>query len=341
MRLPQDDLDAAKALITAHGGDALRGRTIFMTGGTGFLGRWLVETALDCGARLYVLTRDANRVRDLAGRVSLIEGDIAALSECPGLPSHCDYVISGATEPASALAGGDPGLFFKTIEGVRHTLDYAVRANSKRILYLSSGAVYGRQPAEISRVTEDSAGAADVSDPQSTYAETKRVGELLCAHYRKRFGLETVIARGFSFIGPHIPLDRGFAAGNFIGNALERTPIVVQGDGTTLRTYLYAADFAVWCWILLLRGTAGRAYNVGSEIEVSIGELAHEAATLTNPAPPVNILGTPNPTMPPMRYVPSTARARQELGLRESIDWRTALRRTYEWYSAQRVEAVS
>src|SRR5213075_1098715 len=130
-------------------------------------------------------------------------------------------------------------------------------------------------------------GSPDVLDPQPAYGETKRMGELLCFAYGKRFGIDVVAARGFAFLGPHLPLDRNFAAGNFLSNVLNGASIEVKGDGTALRSYLYAADLAVWLWTLLVRGAPGRAYNVGSEMAVSIAELAREAAMLAEPPLPV------------------------------------------------------
>jgi UDP-glucuronate decarboxylase len=339
MRLPLQDLQQTTARISEGGGDALRGGTIMLTGGTGFIGRWLIETfrafnaATNAGARMNVLSRNVARFRASAPHLSedpsitMIEGDVREFAATP-----CDFVIHGATESSDALANGDPRLFVDTIDGTRNALDFAVHSGARRFLYLSSGAVYGRQPVDVSHIAEDFNCAPDVRDPQSGYGETKRAGELLCALYAKQFGLEVVIARGFAFIGPHLPLDRNFAAGNFLGNVVNGEHIEVRGDGTALRSYLYAADLAVWLWILLLRGAPGRAYNVGSESAVSIAELAAEAAKLTDPPLPVTIRGTPDPAKPPERYVPSTEAARKELGLTETVDWRTALRKTHDWY---------
>jgi len=300
MKLPLADLEDVAARVDASG---LRGKTLLITGGTGFIGRWLLETFcfLETGAHMYVTSRNIDAFRAKAPHLA----DHPAITMVSEPPATFDLVIHGATPPSEALANGGPALFFETIEATHRLLEASVGAGAQRFLYLSSGAVYGTA---------------------SAYGETKHVGELLCSMYSKQ--LHTVVARGFAFIGPNIPLSGKFAAGNFLKNALDHTPIEVIGDGTPLRSYLYMSDLAVWLWTLLLRGDG--VYDVGSEEEVSIEELALEAAKLSGV--PVTIYGRAQPGRAPERYVPSTARARNELGLLATVDWRTALRKTYDWY---------
>ena len=182
-------------------------------------------------------------------------------------------------------------------------------------------------------VSEAFAGAPDQTCPTSAYGEGKRAAEFLaCAAASAE--LEVKIARCFAFVGPYLPLDANYAAGNFVADALAGRTIRVQGDGTAYRTYLYASDLAIWLWTILFRGVSRRAYHVGAETAVSIGELAALAAQCGRSGLSVELAKPPEPGAQAQRYVPSTRRARQELQLAETVELKEGILRTLRWHEA-------
>jgi len=319
-----------------------RGQSIFITGGTGFFGMWLLESfthandTLALGARATVLTRDpaafARKAPHLAIREDLtfIQGDVRTFAFPAGTFT---YIIHAATEASAELNDEAPHeMLDAIIGGTRRVLDFAAQCGVKKLLLTSSGAVYGKQPPELTHIPEDYLGAPDPLLPGSAYGEGKRVSEHLCAVHALQHGYEVKIARCFAFVGPHLPLDAHFAIGNFIRDALAGRPIQINGDGTPLRSYLYAADLAIWLWTILFRAPTARAYNVGSDCSLSIREVAESVRASVEPRIEVQIARPPSAGVPIARYVPDVRRAAQELNLAVSIPPADALRRTACWH---------
>jgi dTDP-glucose 4,6-dehydratase len=218
------------------------------------------------------------------------------------------------------------------IRGTQRTLDFAVAAGAKRLLFVSSGAVYGKQPPAMTHIPENYAGAPDPMDPNSAYGEGKRVGELLCAIAHKEHGLQTTIARCFAFVGPGLPLDAHFAIGNFIRDAMKGEPIRVK-DGTPYRSYLYAADLAIWLWTILFKGEVCHPYNVGSDQEITIAQIADTVASVLGGSVQPST-STPNFNSSPSCYVPDLKNA-HALGLEVRTPLTDAIRKTAHWYARQ------
>lgn len=325
--------------------EELRGNRLFLTGGTGFFGCWLLESFLwacdnlNLQAEVILLTRNPeafqSRVPHLARHKALRihTGDVRSFEFPNGSFSH---VIHAATEVNVTVNEDDPLLMLDTIiEGTRRALDFTRHCGAKKFLLTSSGAVYGSQPPEMTHVPEHYQGAPDTMDLRSAYGEGKRIAELLCAIYARRYGIETKIARCFAFVGPYMPLDAHYAIGNFIRDALAGGPIEVKGDGTSYRSYLYSADLAVWLWTILFQGPSGRAYNVGSDQTTSILELAAAVVEASGSLVEVHVQGESPPAFQPQRYVPSIERAKVELGLIPRLDLRSSLLRTLASQKAQ------
>ena len=344
--LPSTDLAEVLALARPSF-EALRGARLFLTGGTGFFGHWLLESLLhadrelDLEVRCTVLTRDAGAFRLKSPHIAespgitLLQGDIRSFV-FPREPHT--HILHAATDsggqqtqrPAYELAES-------ILDGTRRVLQFARETGAQRLLYTSTGAVYGRSTT-LRHTPETYTGAPDPLQLASSYDEAKGVAEHLCVAYAHGTPLDPVIARCFAFVGPHLPLDAHFAIGNFIGAALAGERIHIRGDGTPRRSWLYMSDLAAWLWTLLIRGARNRACNVGSDEGFTIGEAARLTADTLRPdgeggsSLPIQIDGTPNPAAPLNSYVPAVERVREELGLRVTVPLAEALRRTAEWH---------
>jgi dTDP-glucose 4,6-dehydratase len=325
--------------------EPLRGLSIFITGGTGFVGTWLTETLcwadtqLELGTRLTILSRNPEAFRIKAPAVAdhpavtLLHGEAKSFEFPSG---QFSYVIHAATEDHRAPSGDEPDeTFLLDLAATRHVLEFARRAGVRRLLFTSSGAVYGPQPKDLSAIPENFSGAPSPMDSKSAYGLGKLGSEFLCAKYAQQFGFDALIARLFAFLGPHLPSGK-FAAGDFAQNVANGEPITIQSDGSAVRSYLYASDMAIWLWTILLKGESQRPYNVGGAQPVTIRELAEKFSRVAAQPTPVEVLGRPE--VPATRYIPDTSRAHSELKLKETVSLEEGLKRTLSWYQSRAME---
>lgn len=340
--VPRRDLEFI-AELTRSLWDEVRGQHLFITGGTGFFGCWIVESfcfinhLLALNARATILTRNPDEFKQrcphLASDVAIVlhRGDVRDFI----FPQEeYRYVIHAATESSALQAAAVPHDMLSTIVGgTERALQFASTHGTRKFLLTSSGAIYGKQPPRLTQVPETYTGGPDPLDPGSVYGEGKRTAELLCALYQRSGKLDCKIARCWAFCGPHLPLDRHFAIGNFIGDALAGRPIQIKGDGTPRRSYLYAADLTVWLWTILFRAPSLMAINVGSDRDVSIVELARTVASVLRPQNKIQIAQKPAPGNLPLRYVPCVDRAAALLDLRQTVGLEETIRRTGDWYA--------
>ncbi|WP_413287833.1 NAD-dependent epimerase/dehydratase family protein [Bdellovibrio sp. HCB337] len=320
----------------------LQGKTIFLSGGTGFVGTWLLESflyanqALSLQAKMVVLSRDPDvffkkhpHLKDEKS-LAFIKGDVRSFAEPEGA---FDYAFHAAVDPAASLGGSQAlDAFDVSVAGTKRVLELCKTKKVKKVLFVSSGAVYGKQPADITHVEETYAGAPDLSKSSSMYGEGKRVGELMSRQYGQTYGFDVSIARLFAFVGPGLPLDGHYAVGNFIRNILSGENICIKGDGSAKRSYMYASDMAIWLWHILFRGESFAAYNVGSDKELSILQLAKKIISIENPKLEVVVQGASTGNLSGDLYVPSVKKAASDLGLRLSVPDDAALKKTIEFY---------
>ncbi len=325
-------------------------KRIFITGGTGFFGKSLLaklslaittapphtqlssnadgravqqrlESSADGRAMLgqyTILSRDPAAFRAANPQfanlpfVSWAQGDVRDF-DFSRITGDFDAIIHAATPAVTDLA--DDEMTSIIVEGTRHVIDFANTRHIPSILFTSSGAVYGPQTAPVA---EDAP-----CIPATAYGKGKFAAERLLLDS----GLDVRIARCFAFTGPYLNRRIHYAIGNFIQNVLDNKPIIVKGDGTPLRSYLYADDLIDWLLAILAYGTPGCTYNVGSPEAISIRNLAFAVRTALGGTNEIKILGTQT-GLPPQIYVPDTARIMSELGMRVTIPLADAIRRS-------------
>ena len=249
------------------------------------------------------------------------------------------HVIHAATDARARRCSDDDRLrmFDTIVDGTRRTLEFARHAGAARFLLTSSGAVYGRQPPDLTHVPEDYAGGPDPTRPDARPTPKASAPPRCSARCYADADLQPTIARCFAFVGPYLPLDAHFAVGNFIRDALAGGPIRITGDGTPYRSYLYAADLAVWLWTILLRGAAAAAVQRRLGGRRSRSPIwPHAVARRARRRREVAIARPAAPRPRPSATCPARAEHAPSWALRSTVDLEEALTRTLAWHRARR-----
>ena len=316
---------------------SMAGSRILVLGATGFVGTWICQSLAHAADRLAIpleltiLSRSpepaAAVLQSMAPRLRLRAVSADVTRPLPAVGDH-DIVIHAATAASASLNESDPTLMRSTIvDGMRHVLDLAATWGSTKIVFTSSGAVYGRQPEGLDRFDESWTPLDEGSS--NAYMEGKRAAEAMLAEWTDG-SRRAVAARLFAFLGPGLPLDTHFAAGNFVRDAITGGPIVIRGDGRTIRSYQYPSDMCSWILGLAARQVSEFAYNVGSDTALSLAELASRISKIQTGNPPVEIRGDLQPVH---RYVPSTDRIETELGVKNHVGIDESIKKTLGWAS--------
>ena len=313
---------------------------LLITGGTGFFGRALLRNLefvrQSNGSIVFehvsVITRSPIVFRQKYPSIAqmpwlrLHEGDIL---DPKTLPSNGSFqlVLHAAFDSTDAAGLTPLQCFRQIVDGTENMLKFAATIGAERFLLTSSGGAYGPQPTGMPAIPETYNASPDPLNPLNAYGVAKRQAEHLCALYGQQYGLETVIARCFAFIGEDLPKDAHFAIGNFIRDALERPEITVKGNGSPIRSYMHQSDLAHWLLTLLQFGKAGNAYNVGSDEAISIADAAHLVRNILAPEKKVHIKGAPlADNADRNRYVPDISKAKLELGLEVTVPLAQAIK---------------
>jgi|TARA_B110000438_G_scaffold247786_1_gene250113 nucleoside-diphosphate-sugar epimerase len=265
--------------------NTLTNKTILISGGSGFLASYLIKTLLraseqmDLGLKVICLVRNMNKLSRLSGlekgkNFLLIKHDITQpLSESL---KRSDYVIHAASNASPKYYGIDPvGTLLANTAGCQYMLDYSVRSKAEKFLFFSSSEVYGEPADQNKFLTEEDFGYLDPMKVRSCYAESKRLGETMCASWSSQFGLNTTVVRPFHTYGPGMYLDDGRVFADFVSNIVDSKNIILKSDGSSVRAFCYIRDATEGLIQILLKGKSGEAYNLGNPSqETSMKDLA-------------------------------------------------------------------
>jgi nucleoside-diphosphate-sugar epimerase len=263
----------------------LNGATVVVTGAGGFLPAYMMEVlaALNsrgANIRMVGLVRNLEKARARLGHLSsmgieLMQQDIAKPLR-PDVPK-ADFIVQAASQASPRFYGADPvGTIEANTTGTQQMLRHAKRSDCRSFLFFSSGEVYGIPLDNSNRLAEADYGYLDPATVRACYAESKRLGETLCVSWHHQFGVPARIVRPFHTYGPGMDLNDGRVFADFVADILAGRNITLKSDGLAVRPFCYLADATVGFFTALLKGEAGKAYNVGNpNAEISIKDLAY------------------------------------------------------------------
>ncbi len=260
------------------------GSTVVVSGASGFLPAYLVETLAGlnrqgASIRIVGLVRTLEKAQARLGHLAadgleLLAQDVAQPLRAD-LP-RADFIIHAASQASPRFYGADPvGTLEANTTGTQQLLRHAHHSGSRSFLFFSSGEVYGVPSDDSRRLAETDYGYLDPATVRACYGESKRLGETMCVSWQHQFGVPARIVRPFHTYGPGMALDDGRVFADFVSDILAGRDIVLKSDGLALRPFCYLADATAGFFTALLKGEPGQAYNVGNpDAEISIRDLA-------------------------------------------------------------------
>ena len=320
----------------------LRGKNLFITGGTGFLGTWIMELIrvlnedYEFNTNITVYGRNCQkfvcRWPHLANLswVRFQEGDIRYLVD---IPKETNYVIHAAALQDRRLYNSQPTIVAETNSiGTARVLKACLLLESlEKFLLLSSCLVYGTQSWDIDSIREDYAGPLRCDQVKSVYPESKRMAEIFVHSALSESKLPLVVVRPFAFVGPYQSMQLPWAVTEFIRDSSKGGPIRIMGDGLTVRSILYASDFAFTVLAGLVQGKAGATYNIGSPEPVELLKLASLITQFFKPVPEI-LTRVGQVGLERNRLVPNMDLATAEIGFRMTVPLIAALQKTIDWH---------
>jgi len=310
-------------------------KTIFVTGGAGFIGSAFVRLVLAAEPNVEIVNFDAltyagnlENLSDVTGpRHKFVKCDICdAEAVMAALPEGCDAIFNFAAESHVDRSIESAHEFLRTnILGTQVLLDAARAKGVRRFVQISTDEVMGTLPEkEEAYFTENSS-----LQPNSPYAASKAAAEFMVRAARETFGIDTIVTRCGNNYGPRqfpeklIPL--------MIANAINDEPLPVYGDGKNVRDWIYVDDHCRAIWLAYENGRSGEAYNIGARNERQNIEVVTSI---------LDALGKPHDLIKfvtdrlghDRRYAIDATKVENELGWKPQVTWQEGLQMTIDWY---------
>jgi nucleoside-diphosphate-sugar epimerase len=264
----------------------LSGSNILVTGATGLIGGCLVEALMMNPKKdyhVYASGRNEERARyrfkDFVDDAAFhfIQYDVMNPLESD---VTFDYIIHAASNASPNFFAKKPVEVIRSnMEGVVNLMEYGLQHGMKRMLYVSSGEVYGEGDGRV--FSEDYSGYVNCATPRACYPSSKRAAETLCVSYAAEYGADVVIARPCHTYGPYFTESDNRVYAQFIRNVLKGEDIVMKSTGEQFRSWCYVVDCVSALLHILMKGENGQAYNIADvNSNISIRELAEMIASI-------------------------------------------------------------
>lgn len=310
-----------------------------MTGGGGFIGSHVVDMLVDSGAKVTVPVRTKGKtefLKDVLDRISIVEADLRDRPRVDALMQGQEVVLNLAAAKGGGIAHSmqhHGSLFRDNMSPFLQVLDSAREAGVERFLVVSSACVYSRDASNHALESEGFLGVPEAAN--AGYGWSKRMEEYLGQAYAEEFGMRVAIARMYNGYGPR---DDFFAEYNHVIPGLIKrifegeNPLVVWGSGTQTRSFIYATDFARGILDTCEKYAVADPLNIGSDEEITIGDLARLLIELSGKDVKVEF----DTTKPdgPVRRSADTSKAFEKIGFRTEVPLREGLKKSIEWYQA-------
>ena len=301
------------------------GNSLLITGGTGFFGLALLRNLTRQKKRFFesvtILSRDPSRLQkkhpDLTSHCRWVEGDLLKPETLP-YDDHFTHILHAGAESSSLRAQPTKHRYSSIVKGTSHMLQLARSTCVEKFMFVSSGAVYGAQPASLGAIDETRGTASQMEIAADPYVAGKIESERLTREFGLQNRVQIAIARCFSFTGIDLPLQSRFAVSNFVQSALFGDVIEVNGDGNALRSYMDQSDLARWLLALLSANTEHEIYNVGGHLPITVLELASLVRDLLAPEKPIAVRGGLR-SSEKKYYVPNNERIKKELRIEQVV----------------------